>query len=166
MSQEAFDGFLTGRAILAEASASGELTETRAAELETAIASAVLAWEKCIAATVVHYINDTVADIDAFDGANFADISAYKDYAKHWSEMKGFALGLQFNPRSPFREGDQISSLQDVLTKMGDAPVLADGTQLGVAYTGGVAAYRAALLETRDTLQTVYGFDAENAANW
>ena len=49
---------------------------------------------------------------------------------------------------------------------MGDAPVMADGTLLGEAYEGGVAAYKAALLETRATFQEVYGFDADNVATW
>jgi hypothetical protein len=53
---------------------------------------------------------------------------------------------------------------------MGDAPVLADGSQNGVAATGtaaeAIAAYRAALVEARDAMGVAYGFDATDVANW
>lgn len=165
--KEAFDAFLAGRAIVAQASADGELTEELSEQLDEQIEIAAVTWEKCIAATVVHYINDTIADMDNFDGTKFADVDNFTDLAKHWGEMKGFALGLQFNPLSPFRaDAASLDNLKDVLSLMGDAPVLADGTQAGVAFTGGVAQYKTDLLEARDLLRDAYGFDADNAANW
>lgn len=167
--QEAFDAFLAGREILKNAAAAGELTDSAQTALQTQIEKAALTWEKCIAATVVHYINDVVADMDSYDTAagTFADLASYKNLAKHWSEMKGFALGLQFSPHSPFR-ADVASEmeLQMVLQWMGDAPVLADGTQLGQPYAGGVEAYEENLLKARDVLQDAYGFDVENVQNW
>jgi hypothetical protein len=165
--KEAFDAFLNGRAIVAKASADGELTEEMATLLEEQIEIAAVTWEKCIAATVVHYINDTIADMDNFDGTKFADVANFTDLAKHWGEMKGFALGLQFNPLSPFRADDTtLDNLKAVLSLMGDAPVLADGTQAGVAFTGGVSQYKTDLLEARDLLRDAYDFDDSNAANW
>lgn len=162
--KEAFDAFLTGRAILNQ---SENLTDTEIQALQAAALTVSLTWEKCIAATVVHYINDTLADMDAFVGAAYADLDSFRDHAKHWSEMKGFALGLQFNPDSPFRaDTAAVASLETVLRNMGDAPVLPDGTQNGVAYAGGVEAYRTALLEARDIMEDIYGFDAANVANW
>lgn len=181
--KEAFDAFLLGREILQNAAEAGELSSSAAEALETQITIAAQTWEKCIAATVVHYINDTLGDMDDFVGDEFADRDNFLSLAKHWGEMKGFALGLQFNPRSPFRMGKvmsdgaltdvtvDIDSLKNVLSLMGVAPMLADGTVNGsvpgaVSPTDAKAAYRADLLAARDILQTAYAFDAENVANW
>ena len=66
---------------------------------------------RSVAATAVHYINDVLADMADFDTTNnvFADTDNFKDLAKHWGEMKGFALGLQFSPWSPFA-ADKLSA--------------------------------------------------------
>jgi len=69
--------------------------------------------------------------------------------------------------QSPFRESDtKLAELTTILADMGDAPVLADGTQLGQPYEGGVTAYLSQLELIRDRLQTTYNFDADNVANW
>ena len=88
--------------------------------------------------------------------------------------MKGFALALQFSPFSPFRDGSvagtDLDDLKSVLTLMGDAPVLADGSQNGVIpfkpAASAIADYRADLLQARDILQAAYEFDPTVVANW
>lgn len=165
--QEAFDAFVAGRDILRDAAEAGELTDAQQVELQTHITDAALTWEKCIAATSVHYINDVIADMGQFSDGQFADLANFKNLAKHWGEMKGFALGLQFNPESPFRTDSSTVDVDDlklVLELMGDAPVLADGTQAGEAHS--VAEYEEDLLQARAILQEAYGFDAENVENW
>ncbi len=167
--QQVFDAFLLGREILANASAAGELTEEAQAALDEQITIAAQTWEACVAATVVHYINDTsLADMESFtDAGTFTDLDHFKNLAKHWAEMKGFALGLQFSPESPFRtDAGSLQNLRTVLSLMGDAPVLADGTQNGQPFDGGVTQYAQDLEEARDLLQAAYGFDAENVQNW
>ena len=196
--KEVFDAFLAGRQILQDAatgateSTPGSLSAEAEAELSTQITIVAQTWEKCIAATVVHYINDVTGDMGNFIGDDFADLDNFLDLAKHWGEMKGFALGLQFSPYSPFRTGEvyvngtpqavdvDIDDLKNVLALMGDAPVLADGTQDtsrndvedGTLYDGASsaaaakAAYLADLQEARDILQAAYAFDADNVANW
>ena len=161
----AFDAFLTGRAILNKNS---NLTNDELDALNEAALIASRTWEMCIAATVVHYINDTVSDMDTFvSNGGYANIAAFKDHAKHWSEMKGFALGLQFNPDSPFRADlASLNQLKSLLDLMGDAPVLPDGTQNGIPYSGGVTQYRADLTAARDIMQSIYNFDAQNVADW
>ena len=78
--------------------------------------------------------------------------------------MKGFALSLQFSPFSPFRDAAvtavNLDDLKTLLADMGDAPVLADAGQQAIDE------YLQALASARDTLQTAYGFDAENVSNW
>ncbi len=180
---EAFEAFIAGRKIVQDAGDAGMLTDDQRTMLDSYIKIAAQTWEKCIAATVVHYINDTIGDMGNFVGDQFADLANYKDLSKHWGEMKGFALGLQFSPESPFRLGENGASVADlkaVLAYMGDAPVLADGTQLGTAYMGmdgdglteastaaeRVSAYRTNLLKARDKLMMAYDFNQQNVENW
>jgi len=169
-----FDAFLAGRETINDA-ANGTFTTAQLATIEEQAKIAAVTWEKCIAATVVHYINEVRNDdLAAFVGEEFADITAFKNLAKHWSEMKGFALGLQFSPYSPFRDesvdGVDVDDLKEILTLMGDAPVLADGSQNGVAPINtaaeAVTDYLADLLIARDKLQEAYGFDAADVAAW
>lgn len=143
---QAWAGFLGGRALLA--STGGALS---AAELDTLRAhrdQAVLAWESAIAASVVHYINAVLQQMASFDTANYS----FADHAKEWSEMKGFALSMQFNPRSPMTDAD-FATLHALL---GDAPVLPSGG------AEAISAYREDLRSARALLGDAYGFDAAN----
>ena len=143
---EAYDGFRAGRALLADSI--GPLSDEQRAELEGHRDAAVKAWEKAIAATVVHYLNDTLVATNTFGDAEFS----FTDYAKHWSELKGFALSFQFNPRSPVSKEDFVA----LHGYVGEAPVspLADATE--------VDAYRDALRSARALLGAAYEFDAAN----
>lgn len=147
----AFDAFLAGRHLIW--STDGELSATQLDELRGHRDTIVDTWEKCFAATAVHYINDVLADMDEFgtDGYSFAD------HAKHWSELKGFSLGLQFNPRSPMLEGTRFADFHALI---GDAPVLPTAT------ANDIADYRADLLAARDLLKTAYGFADANVEGW
>jgi hypothetical protein len=173
-SKSAMDAFLLGRRILENAEEAGELTAEADAVLQAQITIAALIWEKCIAATVVHYINDVSKDMAEFSGGAYADLSNFTTLAKHWGEMKGFALGLQFSPISPFRTEDtgvSVTDLKRVLSLMGDAPVLADGSQGGQATAASSAeaaidTYLSGLLEARDILERAYELDPEVVADW
>ncbi len=169
LTEDAFDAFVAGRQILQDAGDAGGLSDDQLTALNAEIVTASVTWEKCIAATVVHYINDVLADMERYSEGRFVDLEHYTDLAKHWSEMKGFALGLQFNPNSPFRDAASdatVDDLKTVLWLMGDAPVLADGTQLGNPYPGGSLGYQSSLLFAREILEDAYGFDGDNAKNW
>lgn len=162
--EQAYVAFLTGRKQLND-SATGTATEGLLSgstdELATASKQAAQVWEMCIAATVVHYINDVSGDLDGFINAQgkFNGLTAYKDLAKHWSEMKGFALGLQFNPESPFHQtADTLKVYETILAAMGEKPVFSSAEA--------AATYKAELIAARALMQNAYGFDAENIANW
>jgi hypothetical protein len=150
------------------------LNEAEQAALDAQIKIASVTWEKCVAATVVHYINDVTGDMGKFVAPDFADLKNFNDLAKHWGEMKGFALALQFSPASPFRDGSvagtDVEQLRLMLTLMGDAPVLADGSQGGVPATGSaqtaIDAYLADLKKARDILEKAYTFDSAVVAGW
>ena len=173
LSTEAMSAFLAGRQIISNAANTGAMSAAEETALAGHVKSAALAWEKCIAATVVHYINDVTADMANYSAGSYADVGNFTNVAKHWSEMKGFALGLQFSPFSPFRDtavtAVSLSDLKTLLTDLGDAPMLADGSQAGVAASDrdtALTAYIAKLSTARQTLQDAYGFDADNVANW
>ncbi|MCY4344432.1 MAG: DUF4856 domain-containing protein [Gammaproteobacteria bacterium] len=173
-SKEAMDAFLLGRQILSNASIAGAITDEALEALRGQIQIAAKVWEQCVAATVVHYINDVTSDMGDFEGTSFADLDNFLNLAKHWGEMKGFALALQFSPFSPFRDGSvadiDLDDLRQALSLMRDAPVLADGSQNGMPPSGtpqeAVAGYIADLATARDILQQAYEFDPEVVAGW
>ncbi len=133
--------FLTGRAIIA--AADGALSDEQMADLVEQRDIALDGWERALAATAVHYVNDTIKDMNASD-YNFAD------HAKHWGELKGFLLALQFSPHSQVSDAD----LATAHSLVGTAPVLPG--------TGAEADYINDLIAARDILGSSYGFDAAN----
>ncbi|MBT8495100.1 MAG: DUF4856 domain-containing protein [Deltaproteobacteria bacterium] len=148
--REGFEAFLRGRALIAnmdETPSARDIDELR--EQRDIIARV---WLSSIAATAIHYVNDTLADMDDFGTADYS----FADHAKHWSELKGFLLGLQFAPQSPLPR-DKFVEL-DLL--VGTAPVLSS------ASAQDIADYRAALLQVRDDLTTAFEFESINAENW
>ena len=146
--KQAMDAFLKGRQLISD-NAGVELTEDQKTELLTYRDAALDAWERSVAGTVIHYINDLDADLAKVGTAEFD----YATTAKHFSELKGFALGLQFNPYSPVTD----AQFEEIHTLLKDAPVL-DAAE--------VAAYQTAIMSARDILQTAYDFDATNVAGW
>ena len=144
----AMRGFIEGRALI-NANVGSDLTDEQMTELNGYAQQAILNWEKSIAATAVHYINDTTADLEKFGTEEFS----FTDVAKHWSELKGFVISLQFNPDSPLSDAEH-AAVNDLI---GDAPVLVEAN---------VAAYIADLATARTKLQQAYEFDEENVANW
>ena len=125
-----------------------ELTDTQIDELKLFRDDAVDAWEKAIAATVIHYINDVLQDMGKFGTPDYS----FANHAKHWGEMKGFALGLQFNPHSPVSDAD----FETILGVMGNAPVLSNDSE------SDINGYISGLLDARGMLMMSYEFDPAN----
>lgn len=148
--QDAWDAFRSGRALIRQAllDGDGELSESELNELRGYRDDAVAAWEGAIAATVVHYINDTIEVLEQED-------PSFLELAKVFSEMKGFALGLQFNRNSPI-----LDDFDELHTLMGDSPALPNDDQAVID------AYIEDLLEARDLMAAAYGFDEEWAQGW
>ncbi|MFT6160571.1 MAG: hypothetical protein ACJAZO_004768 [Myxococcota bacterium] len=141
--EQAWNGFYAGRTLIHDAD--GALTDAELAQLREHRDDAVDAWERAIAATVVHYINDVLQDMNAM----VTDDYSAATHAKHWAELKGFSLSLQFNPRSAISVAD-FAELQGLI---GTAPALE------MAQTTAAAAD---LVAARAVLATSYGFDAAN----
>ena len=148
---EADLAFRTGRAIIAAAYEAGAPVDLDA--LGAQRDRIVSAWEKAYAATAIHYVNEVLDDMDAIGTPDYS----FADHAKHWSELKGFALGFQFNPRSPMTEDD----FSAVHAAIGDAPV-------GASPSSPVndPSYRDALLDARSRIGDAYDFDETNIQSW
>lgn len=142
-SADAFSAFVAGRHRIAQAD--GALSPADLEALKGERDRAVQAWEKAIASTAVHYLNELLRDHAAFGTPDYD----FLGHAKHWSELKGFALALQFNPRKMI----STAQLTQLHQKLGEAPALPGPS---------AEAYRAGLLEAKAILQTAYGFSADN----
>lgn len=145
---DAMMAFLNARQIIADAQAT-ELSEDARTQLLAQRDIAVANWEKAIAATVVHYINDVTADYADFATDDFS----FTNLAKHWSEMKGFFISLQFNPRSLLSTAD----FNRINNFFADAPALNDES---------IDSYLADLASAKAIIAVSYDFDAENVSNW
>jgi hypothetical protein len=145
----AWEGFVKGRAVIA--AAEGELSAEERTELLRWRDQAVSNWEMAIVATVVHYLNDCMQDLAKAGTADY-DFGAH---AKHWSELKGFALSLQFNPHSPLT-AEEFAQLHALI---GDAPVLPNAGETAVQ------AHIEDLREARGLLADVFAIDAANVGD-
>ncbi len=152
----AMNAFIAGRKLINEA-VGNDLTDEQMAELEGYRDDAVANWEYAIAATVVHYINDTIADLDTIASGEYT-ADDFTNLAKHFAEMKGFALNFQFSPFTPFNAEENEGQFAQLHTLFADAPVITSADA--------IAEYKADLEQARELMQQVYGFNAENVSNW
>ncbi len=158
--KDAFDALRAGRLIIYNAG--DTLTAEEKAALEAERDKVITAWEGAIAATALHYINDTLQVMKTYETDK--DSYTHADHAKVWSELKGFALGFQFNPESPMLAPSAADAARSRFVVfhdlIGDAPALPDPAEAD----GGAAfqTYKANLRDARDILKTAYGFDDAN----
>ncbi|WP_105255327.1 DUF4856 domain-containing protein [Pseudoalteromonas sp. T1lg75] len=155
-SAAAMNAFIAGRKIINDnvgSALSAEQMDALKVQRDIAVAN----WENAIAATVVHYINEVHADL-AVVAAGTYTADDFANLAKHFSEMKGFAMNFQFSPFSPFNAEANAGKFGELHGLLGDMPVLTDETA--------VADYQADLMAARELLQSIYGFKADNVANW
>ena len=144
LTQQIFNAFLAGRTAITNQGSVAEISAHRQTAAE--------GMEKVIAATVVHYINDTLSDMSELGTPeeNRANLN------KHWAEMKGYTVALQYNPFRLITDG-QLAELHGI---MGEAPIYDEpGSN---SYKTQVANYERAKV----VLQTAYGFSNDNMANW
>ena len=118
-------------------------------------------WEKVIAATTIHYINDTINDIDdssqwvnSWDSSCIYTHEICADYSKHFSKMRATAIALQYNRYKMISDSD-LYYLYDL---MQTAPIFPS--------QGDLIQFKSELLIARDILQTVYGFDSNVVNEW
>lgn len=83
--------FLKGRTLISQK------PEGYREEIKSIAQKIISQWERLFAANVIHYINKTS---DEYERLNSDLGYSFIHLAKYWSEMKGFALAFQFNPKS------------------------------------------------------------------
>lgn len=91
-----FNAFVDGRKLIA--SAGGEnLTAEQLAELQGHAAVIADNWEKVLAEAAFKYAGSVYKDINSIGDAadDEAKAKAYRNYVKHWGELKGFTMALQ-----------------------------------------------------------------------
>ena len=142
--QEIFSAFLAGRTAITNQGTVAEISAYRQ--------TAANGMEKVIAATVVHYINDTLSDMSKLGTGeeNRANLN------KHWAEMKGYTVALQYNPFRLITDG-QLAELHGI---MGKVPIYDEPGSNN--YKTQVVNYKRA----KDVLQAAYGFSNTNMENW
>ncbi|MBL4654670.1 MAG: DUF4856 domain-containing protein, partial [Bacteroidia bacterium] len=123
-----FDAFLEGRAAI---------TNIDYSKRNTAITTIEDNWEEIIAATAIHYINETKSDIT----------SGSFDIIKHWAELKGYVNMLSYRSDNKIGKTD----LASINTYLGTKPSEAVKTNLDAAAS---------------ILKDAYGFSAELVAGW
>ncbi len=139
-----FNNFVKGRALI------NQKPEGYREEVKVIAQEIVSEWERLFAANTIHYINKTLGAYDAFnteEGMNFLD------FAKYWSEMKGFSLAFQFNPNSVMSIND-FKKLHDLLRVE---------PELRFEYETTVKAYKQDLKRARLQLINTYSFNKEMA---
>lgn len=122
-----FDAWLAGRTAIVNKNYSSR---------DTYKASVLLNWEKIIAATVLHYINEVKGDI-ATSGA---------DFPKHWGELKGYYGMLQYY--SSNKMGSQFATVDALIGSKPSATSVAN------------------LDSAAETIKQVYGFTDEQKTGW
>lgn len=143
--KDIFDAFLAGRKLI---SANGNLDTAKLTELKGYRDTIVQTWEKVIAASAIHYVNDCLEILEA-SNVDFSDL------AKDWSELKGLSLAFQFNPKSKL----SAAQFTEMHEKIGlSAPIWDENGQW--------ATLKANLIEVRQILSDVYGWTEAESLNW
>lgn len=159
--------FIDGRELIT--SANGEnLTAEQREELKAYAMIIKTNWEKVIAEAAFKYAGSVYKDATALQAAvdNNGDIEKlYRKYAKHWGELKGFALSLQTGGKDLGETAVQLNRL------IGFSPVLLGNTQVsGIDANGNyqqsnsvsLNEYALNMLKVQQLLDEKYGLTARN----
>jgi len=125
--------FVDGRQIITDAK--GEvLTDAQRGKLVNLAGVIGSNWEKVIAEAVFKYAGSVYNDIEKLEGlldSNGDTKKAFATYAKHWGELKGFALSLQTGKYNLGETGTKLNRL------IGFGPILLNSSQVvGVNSSG------------------------------
>ena len=90
-----FSAFLDGRKLIT-AAAGDALSDSERSQLKGYAATIEENWEKVLAEAVFKYAGSVYKDINKMKDLSGDDLNkAYRAYAKHWGELKGFAMAMQ-----------------------------------------------------------------------
>jgi hypothetical protein len=124
--------FLDGRNLIS--SANGEaLTDAQRSKLMSYAQVIKTQWQRLIAEAVFKYEGSVYGDIEKLEAAIEANgnaVKLYRNYAKHWGELKGFALALESGGVNLGETGVKLNRL------IGYSPVLLGNTQVAALVDG------------------------------
>jgi len=126
--------FVDGRRLITNAKGAA-LTQEQRTRLKDYAAVIATNWEKVIAEAVFKYAGSTYKDLQKLKATveNNGDANAiFRQYAKHWGEMKGFSLALQTGNKNLGGVAVKLNRL------VGFSPVLLGNTQVNDIDSTGV----------------------------
>ena len=159
--------FFDGRHLIADSDGKA-LTDAERIKLREYAAIIAENWEKVIAEAVFKYAGSTYKDIETLNAALDSDADASKilrGYAKHWGELKGFAMALQVSGKDLGATGVQLNRL------IGFSPIMIGGTQVTGIDAGGnyvqgntvsLEEYQLQLLKVQQLMVDQFGVKARN----
>ena len=118
--------FIDGRKLITAAD-SNALTDAQRAELMAIADTIKMKWEQVIAEATFKYAGSVYKDLQkliAIVEANGDVSDAFRAYAKHWGELKGFSMALQTSGKDLGETAVKINRL------IGFSPVHLDGNQV------------------------------------
>ena len=158
--------FLDGRNLIS--SANGEaLTDDQRSTLMGYVQVIKVQWQRLIAEAVFKYAGSVYGDIEKLEAtieANGDAKNIYRKYAKHWGELKGFALALEAGGVNLGETGVNLNRL------IGYSPVLLGNTQVA-AFVGGefvqsssvsLSEYRVQMINLQKLMIDDFGVEARN----
>lgn len=86
--------FIDGRQVITDADGAA-LTDAQRGQLVAYAAIIEENWEKVLAEAAFKYAGSVYNDINTMKEIGVEDEKAYRNYVKHWGELKGFAMALQ-----------------------------------------------------------------------
>lgn len=118
--------FLDGRQLITDAKGNA-LSDAERQKLKAIAAEIETQWEKVIAEAVFKYAGSTYKDLQKLQATveNNGDAAPiFRQYAKHWGELKGFALALQSGRKNLGETATKLNRL------IGYSPILLGNTQV------------------------------------
>ena len=118
--------FIYGRNVITKADGK-KLTDVERSKLRSIARSIELNWQRVIAESIFKYAGSVYKDLEKLNvilEANGNSDKVFRKYAKHWGELKGFAMALQTGKSN-------IGEVAVKLNRMiGFGPVLPNGSQV------------------------------------
>ena len=159
------EAFIDGRQLIADANGE-KLSDEERSQLKAYAKVIGDNWEKVIAEAAFKYAGSVYKDIEKLNAAldSNADISKImRTYAKHWGELKGFAMALQTGGKDLGETSVKLNRL------IGFGPVLLGNTQVtGIDAEGNYVQsstqtldeYMLKMLQTQQLLVDAFGVEA------
>lgn len=159
--------FVDGRQLITDAKGEA-LTDKQRTELKAHAATIADNWEMVIAEAVFKYAGSTYKDLKEINKlveTNGDVAPAFRAYAKHWGELKGFALALQTGKNNLGETAVKLNRL------IGFSPVLLGNTQvIGLddkgnyiqASSGDMKQYMLHMLKVQQLMVDQFGVKARN----